>query len=861
MYPARNLEELVRNIAHKYLTRRTKRAATSVTYPKSSSSSSVNVSVNVTSSRILPIGNLLHTSIISSHPGDVNIESSSRDIHDLSPAALATVEEIGRISYEWPKLESQTEPQANEKLFNSGCRDQQQIEDVLDSKGDSSKKNLFEDNIVWDDSSQSTSDDLREEVEVEVGNESEYLTESISDQLGDKKDEKPAEFAFEITAEKKDCLLKTSKFNFGVLCQRNENKLVDHVKLKVKRKSEEKLVPLTEKRAPRACIGKNFRYIDRFASNYIEDIDENGSSRCSKKGSSSKSQASLQCLESSKKATNGSEKLQYSVNNEQLLDKFLDKLTKGTDYPRKYPKVDGASQAVILQELLIMSKAEPPNILWQPKIEELQHVLHQAFSCHKCRASLFHPGSVIQAYVGNEVIFVCVLGCYSPTSPDHIAGNPAALDQKLEKENMLVVFDGEINHAINADFCLLPYSDDDIIAVLREQRPSPSSDCLLSANDIAFIVGSTIFKTIKSQWRLIEVEEYFQSRSFYDDKYGVLRESFKTKTKSRLEVIRLHQYFLPLTATIKNGDHCWGERRMLQLFQRAELVLSSNSSIYKIDDHGNMTTLWQTPLKISTNTNSCKTSAELKNYEWIVDLTGDDDDYPIPLGSMPSSSITSPPMMCGYELLCIQEVKCNNSDDRFVKVFHNSHKQKCLELIDRDESEEDDGDDYDDDDNNNDDDGDGDGDDDGDGDGDDDNDDIKDGDGDDGDGDGDDDNDNIKDGDEPEEMEEEFINTSPELKVAVEVFQVPTIKQTPYFERNSKLFKPCPYKESHQYESLEQINPFTGKIVHRYATKWIAAQSMQMPSPFPIIRCCLGIQKICHNFKWSFSKIKEFPGA
>ena len=814
----------------------------------------MNSSVDVIFSRILPNGNLLHTSFVGSHP-DINREFCTRDIDDLSSVAIAAVDQIRSTQHKRLELESRTEPAAIKELINIGSWDEQQTEDIVDSKGDSMKKNLFEDDIVWDESSQSVSDDMREEVEVEVevGNKFEY--QNMSDQLGGKNETKPEELASKVTTGEQVCIplrekpinVKIDKDNIGEWCQRNENNLVDHVK--VKRKYKEKFMPLMEKRAPRACIGKNFRYTDRFASTFVEDIAESGSLRCSKKRSNSASQAGLQGLKLSEKATNGSEKFQNSLNNDQLLDKFLDKLTKGTDHPRKFPKVDAASRAVILQEFPIMSEEEPPNIIWQPKEEDLQHVLYQAFSCHQYRAFLFHPGSVIQAYMGNEVIFVCVLGSYSRTASDHVAASRMGRDRKLRNGNMLVVFDGEKNFAINADFCLLPYSDDDILAALRGPVPSPSHDSILSAHDIAFIVNKTIGLTMKAQWRLNEVEEYFQSRSFHDDKYGFLRKSFETKTRSRLEVTRLHQYFLPLTATIKNGDHRWGERRMLQLFKRAELVLSSTSRIYRIDDHGNMTTSLQTPVEIHKNVNSSKFNSELKNDEWIVDLTGDVDEYPIPLGSIPNSTAAPPLMMCGYEWLCIPDVKGDNSEGRLAKTFHHFHKQKCLELVDRDESEEEEEDDDDNDDN----------------DCNDDNDDNDDNvaDRDDGDGDTDDNDDDDKDdnydGDEFEEKEEGFIRTNTEVKV--DAIQKLRIKRIPSRKRNVKPTKSCQYKERHHYESLEQISPVTGNLVHRYATKWSAAEAMQMPSPHPIMRCCLGKQKICYNFHWRFSSTKVFPGA
>lgn len=825
VFPSNNLPNLIRGIACSRRTRLVNHTATSTSLLRSISSPPTNSNV-VAASSIVLVKNLSHESIDRSGANTdrnsqlYHIRSAISTIHATSSAFAKTTKGLGKCKKEIIDPANYEDRKAGKEIM--AYWDEEKTEEITNSRSALSSKRVVEDNIQWDDCSQS-------DLEIEKYQGSICPTESLWDLLGEKTNMESAEAIAERQIEQYNFSSSKNKNKIAKLIldekkvKKTEIEEIEKVGNHVKDKKiwKKKLLPPVEKRAPRACTGKSFRYVEKNASTSTETVTgATASSKISRKSSTSKISSQLQHLEvpSLNIATGVSEKFlsQSSASDELLLCKYLDKLTKGTDYPRKFPRVDVALQALVSQETILIEEPLVYDTMWQPRDDQLNNIMYQAFSYNDCRASLFHPGCIVQAYLGAKgATFVCVLGPYNNKSYEDEDLQSLTSHHKVVKKDMLVVFDGEKNLLVHSESCLLPYSDDDIISTIRERNPYPSSDLLLSAHDVALIVGKTINMSIKSQWTLSEVKQYFTSRVSYDNRNGILSKSFEIKSRSSLDVIKLHQFFLPLTATRKIGDNHWGERRMLQLFERAEIILCNSKSIYIVDHYGNMIVSSAQP----QDNNECMTlfgtDAALNNEKRIVDLSDGNDDCLLPSLSLSSSSSTAEVIMFGYELLC---TSTDYSKNKAIKGFNMQHKQMCLELNDHDQDDDNSDDDRDDESN--------------------------------------DDSDNDSEVEEEEKKKEEGMD----INIKTERRHIPDQRIGQISSSSDAKKLRLLYTESHQYHSIEQIDPSTGIVVHRYASKREASKAMQGPSPHTILRCCTGQQKISHNFSWKFSSMKELPG-
>ena len=551
--------------------------------------------------------------------------------------------------------------------------------------------------------------------------------------------------------------------------------------------------------------------------------------RKSKRSSITKAASCLLQLQPPPKPVNDFSRLESTTmspktfKNDKMLDRFLDGVTERCEYPRKHPRVDASWQADIplyVRGTKNGMEKEPCSSssvdFWRPWDVEEQSMLWYLSSC-KVKASLFIPGSVVQTYSNSRTAtYVCVLGPYKESSFDDESDGTS-----------LVVFDGERNLVIKSKFCLLPISEEDIIPVLREKMSTKSVNTYDDAAGIVYEIAEEMFKT---QWSLEEVHEYFKARTQYNDSDGILSKSFSLGTRNNLEVIKLHQYFLPLTATWRGGDKLWGQNRMLNLFKRASLVvahsnMSSDNS--RVGSHGYIDMTAHNGIKIiptpfttfyppSSSTSSSPSSSS-QNLESLILCKQPPSQGVIPstakipsilrctpsfLNTRPAYESISCPEMWGYYLLCT--VKEANHDGNRTKKEINSreetnrmHKLLSLELINPPEG--------------------------------------------------------AMYGDDSDSSSCASVPEKPEKPLKKLKEMLPTVKnQRGLTERENMV--------GNQRRTIDQIDKDTGLVVHRYPNKKEAAAAMRV-STTGILGCCVGKHNLCGNFIWKFSDRAYSPGS
>jgi hypothetical protein len=114
--------------------------------------------------------------------------------------------------------------------------------------------------------------------------------------------------------------------------------------------------------------------------------------------------------------------------------------------------------------------------------------------------------------------------------------------------------------------CLPLISEDSIINILHDVS---SSDI----EDITPRLLTAAREALEKQWSVQEITEYLRIMNAKSDNLMTLySKSLLPKTRTKGELIRLHEYFMPLTI-VRNGSSSYN--KLLQLFQRKELCMSS----------------------------------------------------------------------------------------------------------------------------------------------------------------------------------------------------------------------------------------------------------------------------------------------
>jgi hypothetical protein len=329
--------------------------------------------------------------------------------------------------------------------------------------------------------------------------------------------------------------------------------------------------------------------------------------------------------------------IDYEQHNDELLDKFLTSVSDlSEDFPRKLPETSRRYRATLPplicgdddeyskrrevegtesdEEMCIASK-----VLWQPCNTEQECMLEAMLA--QCKAIVCLPGSIIQVDLKSQCCtFCCVLGPYLDQKEvtaseseqfmkegkdvhveDEIYGMKQTVDLvvndvmfkgdnaiKKGTHTKLVVFDGMKNIIVPISACLPLVSEDTLINILHD----------LSSSDIEDITPRLLkvaADALEKQWSVQEITEYLRMLNAKSNNLTTLySKSLLPKTRTKGELIRLHEYFMPLTI-VRNGTSSYN--KLLRLFQRAEVCIFglsqsldniSDSSRRKIVRYGNV---------------------------------------------------------------------------------------------------------------------------------------------------------------------------------------------------------------------------------------------------------------------------------
>lgn len=529
-----------------------------------------------------------------------------------------------------------------------------------------------------------------------------------------------------------------------------------------------------------------------------------------------------------------SESVDYEEYNDQILDEFVNNLSKDSDeFPRKLPKSEERYHAVIpninvfqviYSDVLNLETNISGQMLWKPDNNEKQAHLSKVML--NCRSSLCIPGTILQASLRNQACYVCVLGpSIAPT-----------LNSEVTKD-MLVVFDGENNRTMSA-FKFSPLvAEDDIIAIFEGLHSSStssfsstiSSSCslVLSEDDYATASSQLLIAAMEAtnrQWKVFEVEEYLRGRkNFQDNLAKIYNNSSIPITRSMKELIYFHEYFLALTRTTEGRDN---SQNMMRLFRRAEIILDKKA----IDSVSSTLSDFD---KRKINSSSVEMICDFKNDSAIyrnqlisdldVDVTNVMDEI---IRIIEKTSL--PETMCGYSLLCVnKEVPSKNiasknspaTGDKNVNVEALEVNEvlvlptlKTLETWDEPPphfSESD------------------------------------------GDLSGDESDSSCSCGSERSD-ENTAVNRRYKAKTYNNIKPIPKLNQIEKASANQR-------KRLLKSQPIEQVDLITGMVVRRYSNKGDASISMGIPG-FAIFNCCMDGKITSYNYKWRFYEGVESKG-
>lgn len=402
----------------------------------------------------------------------------------------------------------------------------------------------------------------------------------------------------------------------------------------------------------------------------------------------------------------------YEEYNDQLLDEYFTILSRDSkDYFRKFPKLEEDYHAVILDgsELRVVSNEIPTDLyfppgtadcsfstslpsiltnnircnvddssqqsLWKPDDIERQAFLSKVML--SCRAELCVPGTVLQASLRNRASYVCVLGPYVEGAEG--SSSDASTESTKEKEDMIVVFDGENNRAISAFKCSPLVAEDDVIAILEDFYSSnvsdPSSFCPffshpLYGDDNAIVVPLLLMaakKAVDLQWNVSEVAEYLRTQEmFHDDVIKIYYKSTIPQTRSMQDLIKFHEYFLALTRTTTGQD---SSKKMLQLFRRAEIILGNKVIGSVSPSHNGISNSSGFDIGLTLDDRS-----DINVSEDLIcnDIHTNVSNVMNKMIRLIEKSEASPPrVMCGYNLLCVTR---ENKDCKYTTTVGNKNE-------------------------------------------------------------------------------------------------------------------------------------------------------------------------------------------